>query len=172
MKIAYFGVTGNPAHIGHVKVVEKALAQGFDMVWVVPVYQHPFGKEMLPYECRKEMLVKAFKNVPNAKVLDIDMLFVNQTAETPFTYNVLKFCRERFGVSPEFLIGGDNNQIWEKFKFGKELKDEFGVHVVEDDGVHSTEIRTLVKKQQWSDVAKYCNEDVVQFIKSKGLYQN
>lgn len=172
MKLAYFGVTGNPAHNGHVNVVKKALEEKFDMVWVVPVYQHPFGKEMLAYDLRKEMLIKAFQDVKNAKVLDIDMLFVNQTQDIPFTYNVLKFCRKSFGVSPEFLIGGDNHDIWEKFKYGKELKDEFGVYVIEDNGVHSTEIREMAKKQQWDEVSKYCNPDVVEFIKLNNLYQS
>lgn len=172
MKLAYFGVTGNPAHNGHVNVVKKALEERFDMVWVVPVYQHPFGKEMLAYDLRKEMLIKAFKDVKKAKVLDIDMLFVNQTQNIPFTYNVLKYCRKSFGLSPEFLIGGDNLDIWERFKCSKEIKSEFGVYVIEENGVHSTEIREMVKKQQWDEVSKYCNPDVVEFIKLNNLYQS
>lgn len=173
MNIGYFGVTGNPPHLGHKDVVKNSL-QEFDEVWVSPVFEHPFGKSMLPYKDRFEMTRRTFEGMSGVKVLNLDMIFVNQTGLPAFTYNILSYCKNTFGISPRFIIGEDNakEEVWSKFKLGKELKEEFGLYVVKDEGVHSTPIRELVKKQQWSEVSKYCDPSVVQYIKENKFYQD
>lgn len=171
MNIGYFGLSANPVHIGHKRVVEKALQQ-LDEVWVCPAYTHPFAKKMIDYKHRLEMTKRTFARVQGVKVLEIDKLFIMQTQKQPFTYHILSFCRDRFGVSPKFIIGEDNYapEMWQKFNFHNEIEKEFGLIVINDNGVHSTQIREMVQKQQWDEVLKHCNADVVQYIKDNKLY--
>jgi nicotinate-nucleotide adenylyltransferase len=57
LKIALFGSSFNPPHVGHVAVLEDLLAKNlFDGIWLLPVYNHAFGKELPPFEERVAML--------------------------------------------------------------------------------------------------------------------
>ena len=48
MRIAVMGSAFNPPTLGHVDVIEQALANA-DRVWLVPSFRHAWGKEMAPY---------------------------------------------------------------------------------------------------------------------------
>lgn len=54
--IGLLGGSFNPPHVGHLMAalyVRATLA--FDEVWLVPAYQHPFGKPLAPFEDRVAM---------------------------------------------------------------------------------------------------------------------
>ncbi len=52
-RVAVFGGSFNPPHMGHVYVVAHVLAtEPIDEVWMVPTCKHPFGKKLAPYEAR------------------------------------------------------------------------------------------------------------------------
>ena len=56
MHVAIFGGSFDPPHVGHLMACYYLLeAHGVDEVWMVPVYRHPFGKEMAPFDARIEM---------------------------------------------------------------------------------------------------------------------
>lgn len=51
--IALFGSSFNPPHKGHAAVLEFLAGQNrFDEIWLVPVYKHPFAKDLWPYKIR------------------------------------------------------------------------------------------------------------------------
>ena len=55
-RIALFGGSFNPPHVAHQLVGLYVLeTQPVDEIWFVPVYAHPFGKELVPYEDRVAM---------------------------------------------------------------------------------------------------------------------
>lgn len=171
MEIGYFGLSANPVHLGHKAVVEQSL-KNLDEVWVCPAYTHPFNKNMENYEHRLEMTKRTFQGMKNVKVLEIDMLVIFQTGQKPFTYNILNYCHQNFGIKPKFIIGEDNmkEDVWSKFYEHEKIQKEFGVVVVSDLGVHSTQIREMVLKQQWEKVKEHCVPSVVEYIKEKQLY--
>lgn len=55
--IALFGGSFDPPHLGHVAIIAHVLAtEAIDEVWVLPCFQHAFGKRMAPFELRLRML--------------------------------------------------------------------------------------------------------------------
>src|SRR5439155_19557801 len=64
----------NPPHVGHLMVVVWLLATDrADEVWIVPAGNHPFGKELAPFDARLEMARAIAKLAgPRAKALDVE----------------------------------------------------------------------------------------------------
>ena len=55
-RVAVFGGSFNPPHVGHVLGVVYALSTApIDEVLVVPVFQHPFSKHLAPFDDRLQM---------------------------------------------------------------------------------------------------------------------
>jgi nicotinate-nucleotide adenylyltransferase len=69
-RIALFGGSFNPPHVAHQLVALYVLeTQPVDELWFVPVYSHPFGKDLAPYEDRVAMCELAASVLgPRAKV--------------------------------------------------------------------------------------------------------
>lgn len=61
MKIALFGGSFDPPHLGHVlaAVTARSIA-GVDAVWVLPVANHPYAKRLSPWAQRWELCQLAF----------------------------------------------------------------------------------------------------------------
>jgi nicotinate-nucleotide adenylyltransferase len=60
-RVALYGGSFDPPHIGHVAFVRALATAGeFDEVWVIPSVRHPFGKEMEPLKHRMAMCRIAF----------------------------------------------------------------------------------------------------------------
>ncbi len=56
MRVALLGGSFNPPHVGHLMAAHYVRAtQAVDEVWLMPSFQHPFGKVMAPFEHRLEM---------------------------------------------------------------------------------------------------------------------
>ncbi len=56
MQVALLGGSFNPPHVGHLLSAHYVRAtQGVDEVWLMPTYQHPFGKALESFEHRVGM---------------------------------------------------------------------------------------------------------------------
>lgn len=56
MKIAIYGGSFNPPHVGHQMTIAYVLAtQAVDEVWVCPVFSHPDGKKLVDFGHRLDM---------------------------------------------------------------------------------------------------------------------
>lgn len=72
-RVAVFGGSFNPPHVAHVLAVAYALsAAPIDDVLVVPVYQHPFSKELAPFEDRLAMCRLAVGWLPRVEVSAVE----------------------------------------------------------------------------------------------------
>ncbi len=165
MKIGLFGITGNPSHFGHAKVFERAL-ESCDYVISSLVYQHPFGKKFIDYEHRKSLLQLMMNDYFHDKDLlkriiftDLDKEFIERYQETPYSYKLLHELSSRLqrkdsifnflstdkNIEFNLVIGEDNfkENIWKKFYKNEDILKEFGVCVIPEQGMHSTDIRHL-----------------------------
>ncbi len=71
--VGVFGGSFNPPHVSHVLAVAYAeLVACLDEVTVVPVYQHPFSKELVPFDTRLKMCELAFEKLPFVQVSAIE----------------------------------------------------------------------------------------------------
>lgn len=69
--IALFGGAFDPPHIGHVLCAAYALqAAAIDNVWVLPSFEHPYGKQMQPFAQRLAWCRLAFADVRRCEVHD------------------------------------------------------------------------------------------------------
>jgi nicotinate-nucleotide adenylyltransferase len=72
-RVAVFGGSFNPPHVGHVLGVVYALSTApIDEVLVVPVYQHPFAKHLAPFADRLAMCRLAFGWLPRVVVSTVE----------------------------------------------------------------------------------------------------
>jgi nicotinate-nucleotide adenylyltransferase len=72
-RVALFGGSFNPPHVGHVLAIGYVLStQPIDRVVVVPVFEHALGKQLVPFEHRAEMARRAFGWLPSVEVSTIE----------------------------------------------------------------------------------------------------
>ena len=71
MRVALFGGSFNPPHYGHVLAAHYALMRyGVDEVWVLPVLDHPYDKDLAPFEQRLDWCRRAFEHLHSVQVKD------------------------------------------------------------------------------------------------------
>jgi nicotinate-nucleotide adenylyltransferase len=120
VKIACFGGSFNPVHIGHVKLVEAVYKAGFDKVIVIPAYHSPFKEafQNTTDQDRLNMLELAFKN---HSYVDIETCEL-QRGGISYTYDTIKYLEEKLkSQGLEFgklslVIGSDLIQGFERWK--------------------------------------------------------
>jgi nicotinate-nucleotide adenylyltransferase len=72
-RVAIFGGSFNPPHVGHVLGVVYALSTApIDEVLVVPVYQHPFSKDLATFADRLELCRLALGWLPNVTLSTVE----------------------------------------------------------------------------------------------------
>jgi len=74
MRVAVFGGSFNPPHVGHqlaaLWVLETA---GVDELWLIPTLVHPFDKALVPFEDRFRMCERAALSLgPRVRVSDVE----------------------------------------------------------------------------------------------------
>lgn len=103
MRIALFGGSFNPVHIGHVAVCRDLVARRVvDRVVVVPCLQHPFDKALVPFAHRFAMCRMALQDLSQVDVSDIEQTLggVSYTART------LRALQARTQSADWFLVVG------------------------------------------------------------------
>lgn len=105
MNVALYGGSFNPPHVSHVLTVTYVLSC-FDVqeVVVAPVFDHPFDKQLAPFEHRVAMCELAVGWLPGVEVSRIE-----STLERPsYTLSTLRaLARERAGDRLFLVVGSD-----------------------------------------------------------------
>ena len=104
-KIALFGGSFDPPHLGHVAIVEKALQQlDIEKVVIVPAYLNPFKSQShASAQLRLKWLKRIFADKDNVKVSDFEIT-QNRAVTTIETIN--HFSRNDQKIY--LIIGADN----------------------------------------------------------------
>lgn len=184
MKVTLFGAAFDPPHLGHQKIVSTLLEQNLaEEVWLLPVKDHAFGKEMISEKHRLAMLQTLVKPKVRIETYELD-----QTTAS-ITFNTLRALRAKY---PEhefsFLIGADNLArfhewddyliMLQEFAFfiypraGYELKPLYpGMEVltgVKEIDVSSTQIKEWVR--QGKSIKTLVSSTVGEYIRQHKLY--
>jgi nicotinate-nucleotide adenylyltransferase len=106
MRVAVFGGSFNPPHVGHqlaaLWVLETA---DVDELWFVPTFVHPFEKALAPFEDRRRMCERAAAALgPRVRISDIEAR-LGGPSRTLRTIETLKDANP--GVDFALVIGAD-----------------------------------------------------------------
>lgn len=185
-KIAIFGGTFDPPHVGHVLAVYYVLlSAGVDKVLIVPCAEHPFGKDQISFQHRLAMCRIAFAMLGDAvDVLDIE----GNRSGMSFTIDTVRQLAEEYpGVRLELIIGSDNVADLPKWKDIDELKQLVDLRILPrlDDNtaesesaqessfylprISSSSLREMLREGQ--DVSAHVPGRVLGYIARHGLYE-
>lgn len=141
LKIALFGGSFDPPHKGHRAVLQKILSEKiFDEIWVIPVFDHPFGKKMSPYKKRLALLKSLVSDLASdrIKILEVE----KEIGKKPCTtWDVVQNLKSRFPKHRfTFVAGSDIKQDLPKWHRYEELKKEIDFHFIKRKGYESSEL--------------------------------
>ena len=107
MKIAIFGGSFDPPHIGHDAITKEALKQlDIERLIVVPTFLNPFKKQsFLDAKKRFFLLQKLFKNSENIEVTDFEIL----QNRAVYSIETVIYLQQLYkGTTIYLIIGADN----------------------------------------------------------------
>ncbi len=120
MKIALFGGSFDPPHVGHLSVVKEALKElDIDLLVVVPTYVNPFKKGFYAPPRKKIVwLKKALKSFKKVRVCDFEI----ERQRATYTIETVEYLRRKFAPQKLYLIiGADNLKDLTRWKSYKKL---------------------------------------------------
>ncbi len=196
MRIGIFGGSFNPVHNGHIHLARAAAEEfGLERIYLVPsrISPHRSSDEYVSGEDRLAMLRMAAENDPLFEVSDYEL---NSDRVSYSIYTIEHFRGKHPQDELYLLVGSDMLLSFDKwYRFGDILSEatlcvvsrnqgdmkllkkkaaelsRFGDVLVSESSpviISSTEIRKKIAKNK--NFACYLNENVVQYIRSKGLY--
>lgn len=115
MNIAVYGGSFNPPHIGHALVMSWLLwSRRAEAVWLLPTYDHAFGKNLAPWDDRLA-LCEAMAELVNGPVsvctIERELPAPSYTIDT-LTELARRHPEHRFRL----VIGSDNLAVLDKWK--------------------------------------------------------
>ena len=117
-KVAVFGGSFDPPHIGHETIVNQAIKiLDIDKIIIVPTFLNPFkNKSHLNSKKRLSLIKEIFKN--NSKVIICDFE-VNEKRQVP-TIQTIEHLQEKYSLEKIYLIIGADNleklHLWNSFE--------------------------------------------------------
>ncbi len=181
-EIALLGGSFNPVHVAHLMAAWWTLAtQGVSEVWLLPAYQHPFGKRLAPFRDRVRMCRLAAAGMRGVRVCAAEAELrgdplVGKTART-LEHLHRKHPGHRFAlvVGADVLAEADK---WYRFDRVRRLARLIVVGRAGHPGggaapalppVSSTEVRDKLRRGE--DVSALVPRAVLDYIRERGLYQ-
>ena len=186
MRVALFGGSFNPPHVGHVLAASYVLSVAdVDRLLVVPVFAHPFEKPLAPFGDRLAMCRLAMESMPRVEVSPIE-----QTLAAPSL--TLRTVRHLLTENPDWslrlVVGADllaEASQWHAFDEVARLAPLLllGRHGVRGpDGpkallpdVSSTEVREMLHRRGSpavdAELVTVVPNAVLRYIDDRGLYR-
>ena len=124
-----YGGSFNPPHMGHQLACLYGLeALGAEALWVVPVYQHPFGKELLDFEHRVKMC--ELMTEPLGKRASVNT--IEKELQSPVrTFELFRALKQKHPEKPfAMLMGSDLLAERERWHRYQDLRDLVKIVVV------------------------------------------
>ena len=109
MKIALFGGSFDPVHLGHIEVAKKALKElDVDKLIIMPNYLNPLKSSFsAPSKLRFKWLKEAFKEFKNVEISDYEI----KKNRAVFSIETINHFKPTY-----FIIGSDNLNTLHKWK--------------------------------------------------------
>ena len=171
--VAIFGGAFSPPHRGHVAMVRALLKDpSIDQVWILPVYRHPFAKEMVLFRHRLAMSRLAFASLsPRVRVRPLEQ----RLKGTSYTIRILRhlhrlYPRTRFRL----VMGADSYKERNKWKDMEGIRRMVDLIVFargsssEVPAISSTGLRRILK--QGHAIKRWVPPKVARYIQEKNLY--
>jgi nicotinate-nucleotide adenylyltransferase len=183
VRVAVFGGSFNPPHVGHVLACAFVLAtQDVDRLLVVPTYRHPFAKPLAPFADRVAMCELAMGWLQG---VDVSRVEEELGGESRTLRTLEHLAAQHPDWQLHIVIGADvlaESPRW----FGFEAIAKLAPPIVlgragfeEDAGaqatlllpeVSSTQVRAAIARGAWSEVAGLVPRRVLAYVREKGLY--
>jgi nicotinate-nucleotide adenylyltransferase len=186
MKIAIYGGSFNPPHIGHVLAATIVLnTEDIDELWFVPTHTHMMGKKLLDYEHRLEMtriIARSFAGRVSVSRVE-QRLSTRPDFKGSLAFDmVLSIVDEWPNDKFRFVIGSDLLGHFDSWDGSHALKilspliviprenyeatADASIPVLPD--ISSTHVRERIRKGQ--DVRKLVPKEVLKYISDHHLY--
>lgn len=186
--VGIFGGSFNPIHKGHLMLAQYLSQHSqLDEVWLTLSPQNPLkiSNELLDDEHRLAMLRLATEGLVGVEVCDIELTMPRPS----YTINTLERLSQQYpDCEFRLVIGGDNWNLFERWKDYQRIIDEYGVVIYPRPGydlnpianknvevveapladVSSTQIREAIKCGK--DVRSLLPQGVWEYIKENKLY--
>jgi len=180
--VALFGGSFNPPHVGHVFAVAYARSVlPVDEVLIVPVYQHPFAKELAPFDDRLAMCRLALGWLPGVTVSAVER---ELGGESRTLRTIEHLAAQHPSWRLRLLIGADvlgDAAKWHRFDriaelapplvLGRRGVDEPDAPTCLLPQISSTEVRHDIAKGQVDTIRDRVPQAVVEYVLSHRLYQ-
>ena len=179
-RVAVYGGSFDPPHLGHVLSVAWALsAAPIDEVWIVPTWEHAFGKaHRASFDERMTLCRLAFAPFRNVEFLDIERR-LGGVSRTLDTLEALR--AEHPGTELRLLVGADVLTTTDRWYRWDEVARLAPPLVVGREGypapkgcpisipdVSSTAVRSALDRQ--GDLSGMVPASVIDHIRAHGLY--
>ena len=106
-RIALFGGSFDPPHLGHVLAACYARVVGqVDEVWVLPVAKHAYGKPISPWEQRWQLCEVAFAGLSFVRLRDDE-----RTNPGGYTFDLIERLRGNYPHHQWSLVGGPDTAL-------------------------------------------------------------
>lgn len=179
-RVAVYGGSFDPPHLGHVLSVAWALSTGdVDAVWVIPTWEHAFDKaHEASYDQRTQMCEAAFAPFREVELLDIERT-LGGTSRTLRTLEALKEAHPdtsfRLLIGADVLPTADRWHRWDDVTriapplvVGREGYPQPPDCPITIPNVSSTDIRAALGGQR--DIQGFVPGAVADFIRAQDLY--
>jgi nicotinate-nucleotide adenylyltransferase len=186
-KIGLFGGSFDPIHNSHIKIINEVLRQELvEEIWVIPCYNHNFGKDLVSFDERAEMVSLAFENRDKVKLCEVEKELGGVTR----TYDTVTELKGNFDHEFFWICGSDCVQNFNRWHRAEDLAREIkfivylrkGFDIGEDslmeieatlnvraDDVSSSNIRVRIKNDE--DVSKLVSKEVLDYLIKENLYK-
>jgi nicotinate-nucleotide adenylyltransferase len=182
-KVAVFGGSFNPPHVGHVLAAALVLStQEPDLVLVVPAYRHPFGKPLAPYEHRVTLCRLAMGWLPRVEVSRVEEELGGES-RTLRTLEELE--SQHADWEMRLVLGSDTfaeTPKWYRFDLVEKLAPPLVLERCHPGEAHpasgpallpaisSTEVRALIADKSWDALSNLVPASVLSHVREHGLY--
>lgn len=182
--VAVYGGAFNPPTFAHEVVARTVTAVTGYTVWMMPCYQHKFGKDLLPCQERIHMLRDTVEHT-YARVSTWEL----DHKHTGSTYDMMVRLRETCpNVQFHVVIGADNYLCLDKWENGDKLSAEFPMIIINRHGyemeipnqhrlipllvptLSSTEVRQAIADGDYFKAGSNIRSKVWSRIYDKGFY--
>lgn len=178
-QIGLFGSSFNPPHLGHLAVL-KDLCQKklFDGIWLLPVFHHPFGKSLAPYETRLHLthLLQEEIASPQIKICEIEKELDQKPS---YMIDSIRGLQKKFpGFKFTLILGSDCQKELASWHESTEIKKSVELYFIPRAGlekspypnVSSSEIREKLTRGE--DVKHLTTKKIANYLEKNKVYKN